>query len=52
MAWVAGVVETFGFSHSEIMRMPFKTFVAYNRHATVKNVNSAMNRKFEKQVMG
>lgn len=52
MQWVAGVVETFGFQHSEIMRMPFRTFVAYNRVATARNVNANISRKFSKQLLG
>lgn len=46
MAWVAGVVEAFGFSHSEIMAMPFRTFQAYNRIATTRNVNAKIAREF------
>lgn len=46
MQWVAGVVTTYGFSHSEIMRMPFRTFLAYNRMALVENVNSSLEKKF------
>lgn len=52
MMWVAGVVETFGFAHSEVMRMPFRTFLAYNRIATTRNVNTAVHRKFDKALAG
>lgn len=43
---MAGVVETFGFQHSEIMRMPFRTFLAYNRLATTRNTNARLRKEF------
>lgn len=46
--WVAGVVDAFGFSHSEVMKMPFRTFLAYNKLAHVRSFNRKARETFEK----
>lgn len=43
-------MEAFGFSHSEVMKMPFKTFLAYSRLAATRAANSRMAREFNKSV--
>jgi hypothetical protein len=43
-------VETFGFSHSEVMKMPFRTFLAYNKLAHVRSFNRRAREQFDKRM--
>jgi hypothetical protein len=40
-------VEAFRFQHSEIMKMPFRTFLAYSRVATARAANTRIRQEFE-----
>lgn len=43
---VAGVIETFGFGFREVMAMPFRTFMAFNRLASTRNTNAQIRKQF------
>jgi hypothetical protein len=47
--WCAVLVDDFGFQHSEIMRMPWVTFLAYQRLATVRRVNKRTRDQFSRR---
>lgn len=44
--WVAVLVDEYGFQHSEVMRMGFRTFLAYQRLATTRRVNKRNSEMF------
>ena len=43
-------MEAFGFQHSEVVKMPFKTFLAYSRLASTRSTNAWIKRQFEKSL--
>lgn len=49
--WIAVLVDDFGFQHSEILRMPWVTFMAYQRLATVRRVNKTTRDLFNRRDM-
>lgn len=41
------MVEAYGFSHRDVMEMPFRTFMAYQRLASVRMTNKQLKKAFE-----